>query len=151
MAVEPHDGEAGDAGEAAGPDVWRCKDCGAVQRDPDPPCERCWATTFVSGEGAEGAAGPGTHLAGLSNTPATGADLHATRVEHVKSASARTTLLTAGCATLVLSASTILPSASLVASLLSGAAILLGGFALLALLVSLLAHLVDSLDLAAGP
>ncbi|WP_230887599.1 hypothetical protein [Halobacterium sp. KA-4] len=33
--------------------VWRCKACGTRQPDPDPPCERCWNTTFVAGDGAE--------------------------------------------------------------------------------------------------
>jgi len=151
MAVEPvqGDGEDGDGGDDA--DVWRCRECGAVQRDPDPPCERCWGTTFVSGEGAEGAAGPGTHLAGLSNTPASGADFTATRVEHVESASARTALLVGGCTAVVAGASAVLPSQSLLAALLYGAALLLGGFALLALVVSVLAHLVDALGLATDP
>lgn len=148
MAVEPVDDESGAEDDA---DVWRCKDCGAVQRDPDPPCERCWGTTFVSGEGADGAAGPGTRLSGLSETPASGADLTATRVEHVKSASARTTLLAAGCTGIVAGTSAVLPSPSLFASLFYGAALLLGGFALVALTVSVLAHLVDALDLTAGP
>ncbi|MUV60071.1 hypothetical protein [Halobacterium sp. CBA1126] len=34
-------------------EVWRCKACGTRQPDPKPPCERCWNTTFVSGDGAE--------------------------------------------------------------------------------------------------
>ncbi|MCD2202185.1 hypothetical protein [Halobacterium sp. KA-6] len=33
--------------------VWRCKACGTRQPEPDPPCERCWNTTFVAGDGAE--------------------------------------------------------------------------------------------------
>ncbi|MFB6269786.1 MAG: hypothetical protein ABEH83_07570, partial [Halobacterium sp.] len=37
--------------------VWRCKECGARQPTPEPPCERCWNTTFVSGDGADAAAG----------------------------------------------------------------------------------------------
>jgi|AntRauMinimDraft_4_1070384.scaffolds.fasta_scaffold00174_28 hypothetical protein len=150
MAVEPVDEETG-ADEADDADVWRCRECGAVQRDPNPPCESCWGTTFVSGEGAEGAAGPGTRLADLSNTPASGADLTATRVEHVKSASARTTLLATGCTAVVAGASFGLPAPSLLSSLLYGAALLLGGFAALALTVSVLAHLVDAFDLATGP
>ena len=150
MAVEPVDSEGEAASDGDDGDVWRCRDCGAVQRDPDPPCERCWGTTFVAGEGAEGAAGPGSHLAGLSNTPASGADLAATRIEHVKSASTRTTLLAAGCTAVVAGASSLLPSPSLASSLLYGAAVLLGGFAALALTVSVLAHLVDALGLAAS-
>jgi|GEM_PF-1688299 len=148
MAVEPVDSERDgtDGGDDA--DVWRCKDCGAVQRDPDPPCESCWGTTFVSGQGADGAAGPGTRLAGLSNTPASGADLTATRVEHVKSASARTTLLATGCTAVVAAASYALPSTFFLAAVLYGAALLLGGFTLLALVVSVLAHVVDALGVA---
>ncbi|SEV99761.1 hypothetical protein [Halobacterium jilantaiense] len=150
MAVEPVDSERDgtDGGEDA--DVWRCKDCGAVQRDPEPPCESCWGTTFVSGEGSDGAAGPGPPLAGLSNTPASGADLTATRIEHVKSASARTTLLAAGCTAVVAAASYALPTPSVVAAVLYGAALLLGGFTLLALVVSTLAHLVDAFGLVTG-
>jgi len=148
MAVEPYDDDE-DAGRGGDdPKLWRCKDCGAVQRDPDPPCERCWGTTFVAGEGAEGAAGPGTHLAGLSNTPASGADLTAARVEHVKSASTRTAILVTGCAALVAAARTVLPSPSVVSAVLYGAALLLGGFAAFALFVAVLAHLLDSFGLA---
>jgi hypothetical protein len=156
MAVEPYDGEGGDEDDGTGraadgddADVWRCKDCGAVQRDPDPPCERCWGTTFVAGEGADGVSGPGTHLAGLSNTPASGADVTATRLAHVKSASARTFLLAAGCTGLVGGATAVLPAPSVLSSLLWGATLLLGGFAVVALTVALLAHLTDTLGLAA--
>lgn len=37
--------------------VWRCKECGTRQPTPEPPCEHCWNTTFVSGDGAGDAAG----------------------------------------------------------------------------------------------
>lgn len=36
---------------------WRCKACGRRQTDPEPPCEHCWNTTLVRGEGAASAAG----------------------------------------------------------------------------------------------
>lgn len=45
--------------------VWRCKECGTRQPTPEPPCERCWNTTFVSGDGADGVAG-GSETATLS-------------------------------------------------------------------------------------
>jgi len=155
MAVEPYDDgsehDASSGGDGDGdPEYWRCKDCGAVQRDPDPPCERCWGTTFVAGEGADGVAGPGTHLAGLSNTPASGADVTATRLAHVKSASARTFLLAAACAGLVGGSTAVAPSPSVLGSLLWGATLLLGGFAAVALLVSVLAHVADAFGLTAG-
>jgi hypothetical protein len=67
-----------------GAQVWRCKQCGARQPDSDPPCERCWNTTFVTGEGASTVAGP-------SATPtfdATGA-----QVARVKAATGRSAAL----------------------------------------------------------
>jgi hypothetical protein len=155
MAVEPYDDgsehdASDDGGDDGDPEYWRCKDCGAVQRDRDPPCERCWGTTFVAGEGADGVAGPGTHLAGLSNTPASGADVTATRLAHVKSASARTFLLAAACTGVVGGSTAVAPSPPVLASLLWGATLLLGGFATVALFVSVLAHVVDALGLTSG-
>lgn len=39
--------------------VWRCKECGSRQPTAEPPCERCWNTTLVSGDGADDIAGAG--------------------------------------------------------------------------------------------
>ncbi|MXR20452.1 hypothetical protein [Halobacterium bonnevillei] len=66
------------------PQVWRCKQCGARQPDPDPPCERCWNTTFVTGEGASAVAGPNT-------APTLGAT--APQVARVKAATGRSAAL----------------------------------------------------------
>jgi hypothetical protein len=154
MAVEPHEEAEGERDGAGGvdpegdADVWRCKDCGAVQRTHDPPCERCWGTTFVSGEGAGHAASGAA--ASPAEDPASGASLTATRVDHVQSASARTALVAGGFAVLVAGANSVVQS-SLLSWLLAGAAVLLGGFAVLALAVTLLALLVDVFGLTAGP
>jgi hypothetical protein len=67
-----------------GAQVWRCKQCGARQPDPDPPCDRCWNTTFVTGEGASAVAGPNT-------APTFGAT--AAQVAHVKAATGRSAAL----------------------------------------------------------
>lgn len=64
---------------------WRCKACGAHQPDPDPPCERCWNTTFVAGEGASDVAGPDSNPT-LGTTPA--------QVARVKTATGRSAVLT---------------------------------------------------------
>lgn len=149
MAVEPVGGER-DGTDDGDADVWRCKDCGAVQRDPDPPCESCWGTTFVAGDGADGVAGPGTRLAGLSDTPASGADITATRLAHVRSASTRTFLLVAACTGLVGGVTRLLPSPSVLSSLLWGATLLLAGFAAVALAVAVLAHVLDTVELSTG-
>lgn len=140
MAVEPVDSERDDGGDD-GVDVWRCKDCGAVQPGPDPPCESCWGTTFVADERV---AGPDTRLAGLSDTPASGADVTATRLAHVRSTSARTCVLVAACTGLVGGATSVAPSPSVLSSLLWGATLLLGGFTVVALAIAVLAHLLET-------
>jgi hypothetical protein len=64
--------------------VWRCKACGTRQPDPEPPCERCWNTTFVAGDGAER----------VLDSPDSGTDATALRVAQAKSIASRTAVVT---------------------------------------------------------
>ncbi len=68
-------------GDADDEQVWRCKACGTRQPDPEPPCERCWNTTFVSGEGADGVVRP---------TAEPSPDATALRVAQAQSVASRT-------------------------------------------------------------
>ncbi|MFB6071439.1 MAG: hypothetical protein ABEJ88_00565 [Halobacterium sp.] len=73
-------GTADDTGE------WRCKTCGKRQSDPDSPCENCWNTTFVAGEGATQAAGD----TGIAGPPSqSDPSLTRARVAQAKTATAR--------------------------------------------------------------
>jgi len=70
-------------GDADDEQVWRCKACGTRQPDPDPPCERCWNTTFVAGDGAES----------VLDAAEPGADATALRVAQAKVISSRTAVV----------------------------------------------------------
>ncbi|MCG1002404.1 MULTISPECIES: hypothetical protein [Halobacterium] len=71
-------------GDADDEQVWRCRACGTRQPDPEPPCERCWNTTFVAGDGAEA----------VLDSADSGADAAVLRVAQAKSIATRTAAMT---------------------------------------------------------
>jgi hypothetical protein len=125
--------------------TWRCKACGAVQRDPDPPCESCWNTTFVAGDGGEAASGP-DGIASLSNTPVSTADATAARVQHVKSATTRTTTATVLAAGGIFAANALLPVGGLLDTVLHWGTLGLGALAALLVVLTAGVYVADAAD-----
>ncbi|WP_232701329.1 hypothetical protein [Halobacterium wangiae] len=124
--------------------TWRCKACGKRQRDPDPPCERCWNTTFVAGDGASDAAGGAQSLASPSASPHEG--LTPARAERVKMAVNRATAATVALAVLLAGAYEVLPASNPLSTAAFTSAVSFGVLAVLFLLGSVLVTVTDSVD-----
>jgi hypothetical protein len=125
--------------------TWRCKACGAVQRSPDPPCESCWNTTFVAGDGSESASGP-SGIAGLSETPVSTAGPTDARIQHVKSATTRTTTATALAAGGVFAANALLPASGVLDTALHWWTLGLGALAGLLVVVTAAVYVAHAAD-----
>jgi len=124
--------------------TWRCKACGERQRDPEPPCDRCWSTTFVAGDGASDAAGGSPRLASPSASPPDG--LTPARAERVKTAVNRATAVSVALAVLLGGAYEVLPASNPLSTAAFTGAVSVGVLAVLFLLGTVLVTVSDGVD-----
>lgn len=124
--------------------TWRCKACGKRQRDPEPPCDRCWSTTFVAGDGASGAAGGSPALASPSASPPDG--LTPARAERVKTAVYRATAATVALAVLLGGAYEVLPASNPLSTAAFTGAVSVGVLSVLFLVGTVVVTVTDSVD-----
>ena len=123
--------------------TWRCKACGKRQRDPEPPCDRCWATTFVAGDGANDAAGGAPSLASPA-APSEG--LTPARAERVKTAVNRATAATVALAVLLGGTYEVLPASNPLSAAAFTGAVSVGVLAVLFLVAAVFVAVTDSVD-----
>ena len=123
--------------------TWRCKACGKRQRDPEPPCDRCWSTTFVSGEGASDAVGAPS-LASPAVSSSEG--LTPARAERVKTAVNRATAVTVALAVLLGGAYEVLPASNPLSTAAFTGTVSVGVLAVLFLVAAVLVAVTDSVD-----
>lgn len=124
--------------------TWRCKTCGKRQRDPEPPCDRCWSTTFVSGEGASDAAGGASSLASPTSTSSSGTT--SARAGRVKTAIMRATVVTVALAVGLGIAYELAPASNPLSTAAFAGAVSIGVLATLFLAASVLVTVTDSVD-----
>ncbi|MCF2165729.1 MULTISPECIES: hypothetical protein [Halobacterium] len=124
-------------------DRWRCEDCGAVQRTPEPPCERCWGTTLSPLTDAPDDGARGTQaLLGHSPPPQDTTTDTPPRLAHVTATSTRTAVVAGGGAlclgglATVVSGTPVLASIPLLALLLWAGTVVAAGIAVLGVAIA---------------
>ncbi|MFC3478805.1 hypothetical protein [Halobacterium litoreum] len=132
----PTDSETPDDAE-----TWRCKDCGKRQRDPDPPCENCWGTTFVAGDAATDDFTNDTSLASPDATTPT--NVTSPRVVRVRTATTRATAVSVAVACCFAGAYTVVGAGSQLRAVMFTGALSVGVLALVFFVATVLLAVSD--------